>query len=131
MASRTAATAVRVTRAKLGMNTSPRASTTLYLLPGPTTEMMTRASRILGNAVRASPTRMSTSSTTPPKYPVSAPMAVPHTAPMATVATAMANVVPAPCMTRLKMSRPKLSVPIQWARDGPASLGPASMALGS
>ena len=58
-------------------------------------------------------------------------MRQPHTAPMASVARAMEAVAPAPWSTRLKMSRPKLSVPIQWAREGPANLGPAAMALGS
>ena len=61
------AKAVRVTRAKLGINTRPRASTTLYLLPGPTMEMTTRAKRMLGKAVKASFRRIKTSSMMPPK----------------------------------------------------------------
>ena len=40
-------------------------------------------------------------------------------------------VAPAPLRTRLKISRPKLSVPIQWVSDGPSNLAPAAMALGS
>ena len=93
--------------------------------------MSTKASRMLGKAVMASLKRISASSTRPPKYPVQAPTAVPHTAPTATVLTAMRKVVPAPRRTRLKMSRPKLSVPSQWAREGPSSLGPAIRASGS
>ena len=58
-------------------------------------------------------------------------MIVPHTAPMVTTATAMAKVVPAPFSTRLKISRPKLSVPMRLWRVGPDSLGPAIMAEGS
>ena len=91
--------------------------------------MTTSASRTLGKAVRASLIRIRISSTMPPKYPVRAPMAVPHAAPMATVARAMEAVAPAPFITRLRMSRPKLSVPMRWAREGPARS--MLMALGS
>ena len=55
----------------------------------------------------------------------------PQPPPMATVHRAMTSVVPAPFMTRLKMSRPKLSVPIQWARDGGSSFSAPDMAEGS
>ena len=58
---------MRVTRAKLGMNTRPKARITLYFLPGPRMLMMTRANRMLGKAVSASLKRISASSTTPPK----------------------------------------------------------------
>ena len=104
---------------------------TLIFFPGSRTEMTTRASRMLGKAVSASLRRIRISSTGPPKYPVRAPVRQPHTAPMARVARAMEAVAPAPLRTRLKISRPKLSVPIQWAGDGGSNLGPAAMALGS
>ena len=58
-------------------------------------------------------------------------MAVPHTAPMATVAAPMAKVVPAPFMIRLRMSRPKLSVPSRCCQEGGSNLGPTEMAVGS
>ena len=56
-------------------------------------------------------------------------MSVPATVPMATVPSAMSSVSPAPTMTRLKMSRPNLSVPIGCAADG-GSRREKSMALG-
>ena len=45
-------------------------------------------------------------------------MTVPTTAPMRTTHRAMRKVVPAPSMMRESRSRPKLSVPIGWARQG-------------
>ena len=83
--------------------------------------MMTRASRMLGNAVSASFRRISTSSTIPPKYPVTAPTMVPAVPPIRMVAAAMTRVVPDPCMTRLKISLPNLSVPNRCAGEGPWS----------
>ena len=107
-----------MTRAKLGINTSPSARTTLYFFPGPTRLTTSSARRKLGNAVRASFSRISTSSTRPPKYPVTAPTSVPMMAPMETVERAMASVVPLPFITRLKISLPKLSVPKRCWRVG-------------
>ena len=60
-----------------------------------------------------------------------APTTVPTTAPMVTVARAIRKVLPAPCRTRLKMSRPKLSVPSRWAMEGASNLPPTLMAEGS
>ena len=84
---------------------------------------------MLGNDASASFRRMSSSSTQPPYQPVSAPTSVPTTVPMATVPSAMSSVSPAPTITRLKMSRPNLSVPIGCAADG-GSRREKSMALG-
>ena len=57
-------------------------------------------------------------------------MRMPQTHPMATTHTAMRKEVPAPLRTRLKMSRPKLSVPSRWRREGAWFLAEASMAVG-
>ena len=54
---------------------------------------------------------------------------VPTIHPKVTVHTAIINVLPLPFMTRLKMSLPKLSVPIQWARDGAWFISMALMAV--
>ena len=92
--------------------------------------MNTRASRMLGNAVTASLMRISASSSQPPKYPVKAPTSVPTAAPMHTVAALMKKVVPAPASTRLKMSRPKLSVPNRCRRHGARNFSLPDMAVG-
>ena len=49
-------------------------------------------------------------------------MMVPTTPPMSTTHKAMENVLPAPSMMRESRSRPKLSVPRGWARQGPRNL---------
>ena len=93
--------------------------------------MNTNASKMLGNANTTSFTRISTSSSKPPKYPVNAPSKMPQKVPIATVATAISNVVLLPVITRLKISLPKLSQPNGCARLGPANLAVSSMAEGS
>ena len=45
--------------------------------------------------------------------------------------TAMAAVEPAPWRTRLKISRPNLSVPMRYCKEGGSNLGPTAMAWGS
>ena len=77
---------------------------------------------MLGKAVMASHTRMSTRSAAPPKYPVRQPITVPMIPPMSTTHRAIRNVLPAPSMTRERISRPKLSVPKGWARQGAKNL---------
>ena len=47
---------------------------------------------------------------------------VPTPAPIRIVSAAIIRVVPDPCITRLKISRPNLSVPKRCAREGPWSL---------
>ena len=58
-------------------------------------------------------------------------MSSPAKNPMATVASAMVRVVPAPSSVREKMSRPIWSQPKMWLRLGPAYLLAALMAVGS
>ena len=60
-----------------------------------------------------------------------APTSVPTTAPMVTVQALMKKVVRAPTMTRLKISRPKLSVPNRCHREGAANFSLPDMAVGA
>ena len=55
---------------------------------------------------------------------------IPTAAPMHTVAALMKKVVPAPASTRLKMSRPKLSVPNRCRRHGARNFSLPDMAVG-
>ena len=55
---------------------------------------------------------------------------MPAAAPMHTVAALMKKVVPAPASTRLKMSRPKLSVPNRCRRHGARNFSLPDMAVG-
>ena len=118
---RSLATSPRTTRAKEGMKRMPKITMMGYF-PWPMMVMSTRASRMLGKAVMASHTRIRMTSATPPKYPVRQPMRVPTMPPMSTTHKAMKNVLPAPSMIRESRSRPKLSVPRGWARQGPRNL---------
>ena len=103
----------------------------MLCLPLPKTAISTSAVSRLGKAVRLSLTRMSTSSTQPPYQPVSPPTMTPASRPMPTEPRAIRKVEPAPCTTREKMSRPKLSVPKGWRRQGESIFSAAFMALGS
>ena len=96
---------LRAILAKLGIKRMPNAMMTLNS-PFPKKLTKTRAKRMLGKALTTSLIRMTTSSSQPPLYPAVNPMIVPMTHPKAMVESATRNVVPAPCITRLKMSRP-------------------------
>jgi hypothetical protein len=50
---------------------------------------------------------------------------------MTTETTPTISAMRAPKMMRESMSRPKESVPAQWAREGPESVGPTPWASGS
>ncbi len=90
---------------------------------------MTSVRRMLGNPLTASVIRMTISSAMPPKYPVSAPRRMPVEPEMSTTRLLMPMVVPSPFMTLEKMSRPKLSVPKMWSRDGGSNFSDADMAV--
>ena len=65
----------------------------------------------------------------PPKYPVKAPRRMPAQPEKSTTRLPMPMVVPSPFMTLEKMSRPKLSVPKMWRRDGALNVSAADMAV--
>ena len=101
------------------------------IFPGPSTEISTNASNMLGKAVITSLSRISPRSSQPPKYPVRAPKVIPAPPPMARAHSATKSVVPPPLSTRLKMSRPKRSVPKRWRSDGARFFSAPFMAAGS
>ena len=73
--------------------------------------------------------RITISSTSPPKYPVSAPIRMPAAPDMATTRVLIRMVVPIPFITLEKISRPKLSVPNICRREGSAKRSPADMVV--
>ena len=107
----------RVRRANAGTLTTPTASMALNE-PGPSTAMITIASRIAGTARRKSSTRMIATSGSPPANPPRRPSGTPTVAPMSTATRPVRSEMRAPWITRLRMSRPNSSVPKGWARDG-------------
>jgi hypothetical protein len=84
---------------------------------GPRAAVIAMASRIAGNAISASFTRISPLSSLR-KYPASAPISVPNTAFSATTETPMSMESCAPCNTRDHSERPKLSVPNSQSAEG-------------
>ncbi len=91
--------------------------------------MITKVSRILGKLFRAFVTRMTNSSSTPPKYPVNAPRRIPASPEKNTTRLLMTMVVPSPCITLENISRPKLSVPNRCLRDGAENFSEADIAV--
>ena len=91
--------------------------------------MITSVSRMLGKPFTASVTRMTASSSRPPKYPVSAPSRIPIPPENKTTRLLMVTVVPRPCITLEKMSLPKLSVPKRCLREGGANFSAADIAV--
>ena len=87
-------------------------------VPVPNTVMNTSAKITPGNAICASMMRMITSSTAPPTYPATAPSNSPTVSPMPTEDAPTKNAACEPFITRLKISRPKLSVPSRCAALG-------------
>ena len=57
-------------------------------------------------------------------------MRIPARQPIATTHRAIRKVVPAPFSTRLKISRPRLSVPRMWAGEGALIFAAESIAVG-
>lgn len=108
------------------MNTIP-SEITRFRCPVPRTLITTNASRMLGKPLIASVNRITTSSTIPPKYPVSAPTRIPTPPDRATTSVLIHMVAPMPFITREKMSRPKLSVPKKCCREGAAKRWEADM----
>ena len=64
-----------------------------------------------GTAVMTSTVRMITASIHPPRYPAAAPSSDPARNGNTTASTPIRRSMAAPCTTRVRTSRPKLSVP--------------------
>src|SRR5262245_27996166 len=92
--------------------------------------MTDSASRIAGNAMSASITRMMTVSARGTK-PATSPGTTPRTAVTVRTAAPTRSESRIPWTTRAKRSRPKSSVPNQWRRDGGARVARTSRAVGS
>ena len=84
---------------------------------GPSTAMMAIPKRMAGNAIMASMTRMMGLSSRG-KYPESRPKRIPAATVSSMTAAPTSRDSRAPWSTRLKMSRPKLSVPIRCVTLG-------------
>src|SRR5262249_52444393 len=98
---------------------------------GPSATRASVARMITGMARKAAVMRMSTSSTTPLKYPATSPIEVPRTVPNSVARGATTRIPRAPWMTRDRTSRPSESVPKRWSREGGRSLCRTSGAIGS
>src|SRR5437867_2912437 len=101
----------------MGQSTTMRARIALRA-PGPRAAEMPTARTSAGKARNMSVILMTTSSTTPPRYPARAPRRLPTT--KATETTATETVASNGIATRtcLKMFRPKLSVPKKLSSEG-------------
>src|SRR2546422_344716 len=87
---------------------------------GPTEATRTSASKIVGMDREMSTSRMSRPSIRPPKYPEIRPSAVPTMPPTKTAIADTVRDTRAPWISRLRMSRPSLSVPRRWAELPPS-----------
>ena len=98
---------------------------------GPHTAPAMMASSSAGKASSRSAPRMSTPSKTLPwRIPAAMPNGMPTSAAMATAMTPTPKVMRAPTMSRLKVSRPKRSVPKRCAVLGPWRRAGASASAG-
>src|SRR5215510_5746896 len=87
---------------------------------GPTEATSTSASKIVGKDSEMSTSRMSKESVRPPKYPEISPSAVPTMPPTKIAIADTVSDTRAPWISRLRMSRPSLSVPRRWVALPPS-----------
>ncbi|GBD28681.1 hypothetical protein HRbin31_00702 [bacterium HR31] len=88
-------------------------ATTRFAVPLPRMATIAMARTMRGKDTRMSVIRWITKSTVPPKYADATPTRAPTVAPARDADSPTSNAVRAPKMRRLRMSRPKLSVPSQ------------------
>ena len=100
------------------------------LTSAPSSAATVRARISGGNEKRASIVRMITESTAPRKNPAIRPSGMATTAARPTISNAARSEMRAPQMRRLRMSRPRSSVPSQCEADGPALTALMSWAFG-
>src|SRR5207248_382787 len=110
-------TSERITLANTATAEIPVAMAALIVWK-PSALTMTTASRKLGIASSTSTSRASTTSTTPPRNPESRPIRPPTTTPITTATSALDTDDAVPWTTRANSSRPRWSVPNQWAALG-------------
>ncbi len=90
-------------------------------IPPPNTEISTAASATPGKAMTMSSVRISASSTAFREVAATAPITAPAASASSVAPSPMASDQRAPCMRRLRMSRPRLSWPIQCSPEGPSA----------
>ncbi len=112
-------TSPRSSRTKPGTKTMAMAMAA-SLMSAPSSAATVRARMSGGNENMASMTRMITLSTAPRKKPAIRPSGMAMTAARPTISKAARSEMRAPQISRLRMSRPRSSVPSQWASEGPA-----------
>ena len=86
---------------------------------------------MVGNDSSTSTARISRRSAQPPLHAASAPSGTPPTMARPTDTKPMVSEMRAPQIVRESTSRPRLSVPKRWTRDGACRLLPSAMASGS
>ncbi len=109
----------RATRANTGMLNTPMAITAL-LSPGPASVAIRMATITAGKAKVRSEKRSTSHSKGPPQATAARPMGTPMPTPMRTPSAATTKLVKVPLITSESMSRPRWSVPSQWAAEGAA-----------
>src|SRR5262245_43522588 len=105
-----ASVSARTSRAKRAHSSTTSTMMTVPKL-GPTEATRTSASKIVGKDSEMSTSRMSRESIRPPKYPEIRPSAVPTIPPTKMAIADTVKDTRAPWISRLRMSRPSLSVP--------------------
>ncbi|OPY46975.1 MAG: hypothetical protein A4E46_00693 [Methanosaeta sp. PtaU1.Bin016] len=90
----------------------------MLVRPDPRKPMTARAKKMLGKAKNASTTRIIVSSRMPPKYPAVPPKNIPRIAEKSTTPTPIKRDILMPNIIRLKMQRPKWSVPSGYSQSG-------------
>src|ERR1700722_15152582 len=123
-------TSPRRRRTKLGTNTMAIAMAA-SLMSAPRRAATVKARISGGNEKRASIVRMITESTAPRKNPAISPRGMATTAARATISNDTRNEIRAPQIRRLRMSRPRSSVPSQCEAEGPALTALMSWASGA
>ena len=122
-------TSPRSNRTKLGTNTMAMAMAA-SLMSAPSNAATVRARMSGGNEKRASIVRMITESTAPRKNPAIRPSGMAMTAARPTISNDARSEMRAPQIRRLRMSRPRSSVPSQCESDGPALTALMSCGVG-
>ncbi len=102
-----------------------------FVRPGPKAKTASRARISEGNANNTSMIRINTSSTRPPIYPAKLPTMTPMVRAMLTDTSPSRSEIREPKITRLSMSRPSVSVPIQCSVDGGSKASNGETANGS
>ena len=100
-------------------------------IPGPATATIAMANRMLGNARRRSMQRIINVSAHPPQYPAHRPRSVPTSSAAVMEAPPIRSEIREPYIIRLRISRPKSSVPRGCSNEGGSSRAYRFCSMGS